>query len=86
MVTLYRGLDYADFYKLVANMDIVVPAFADNGCKTAQPCLYYVATAERFFLPDYEHQASSTVALAVELDVRVPHGTGRMSAYRLHRH
>lgn len=33
MVTVYQGLDYADFYRLVAGMDIVVPAFADFGCK-----------------------------------------------------
>ena len=33
MVSIYRGLDYLDFYKLIAGMDIVVPAFADNGCR-----------------------------------------------------
>ena len=33
MISIYRGLDYLDFYKLIAGMDIVVPAFADNGCK-----------------------------------------------------
>ena len=33
MVSIHRGLDYADFYRLISNMDIVVPAFADNGCK-----------------------------------------------------
>lgn len=51
MVSIYRGLDYLDFYKLIAGMDIVVPAFADNGY--------------------YENQASSTVALAVELNVPI---------------
>ncbi|EKM59533.1 uncharacterized protein PHACADRAFT_250101 [Phanerochaete carnosa HHB-10118-sp] len=51
MVSIHRGLDYANFYDLVASMDIVVPAFADNGY--------------------YEHQASSTVAMAVELDVPI---------------
>lgn len=33
MVSVYRGLDYLDFYRLIASTDIVVPAFADNGCK-----------------------------------------------------
>ena len=33
MVSVHRGLDYTDFYKLVSRMDIVVPAFADNGCE-----------------------------------------------------
>lgn len=51
MVTVYQGLDYADFYRLVAGMDIVVPAFADFGY--------------------FEDQASSTVALAVELDIPI---------------
>lgn len=51
MVSVHRGLDYTDFYHLVSSMDIVVPAFADNGY--------------------YENQASSTVAMAVELDVPI---------------
>ena len=33
VVTVYHDLDYEDFYKLVAGMDIVVPAFADFGCE-----------------------------------------------------
>lgn len=32
MVTVYRDLDYDIFYKLIAEMDIVVPAFSDFGC------------------------------------------------------
>lgn len=59
VVSVHRGLDYADFYSLIAGMDIVVPAFADNGY--------------------YEHQASSTVAMAVELDVPIL-ATRRMRA------
>ncbi|GJE84823.1 hypothetical protein PsYK624_008990 [Phanerochaete sordida] len=51
VVSIHRGLDYVDFYALISGMDIVVPAFADNGY--------------------YEHQASSTVAMAVELDVPI---------------
>ena len=33
MVTVHHDLDYDNFYRLIANMDIVVPAFADFGCK-----------------------------------------------------
>ena len=32
MVTMYQDLDYDDFYRLIAGMDIVLPAFADFGC------------------------------------------------------
>ena len=33
MVTVHHDLDYEAFYKLIAGMDIVVPAFIDFGCK-----------------------------------------------------
>ena len=39
MVTVYHDLDYEDFYKLIAEMDIVVPAFADFGCESSQTLL-----------------------------------------------
>ncbi|KAJ3558614.1 hypothetical protein NM688_g815 [Phlebia brevispora] len=52
MVTVYRDLPYEAFYKLIAGMDIVVPAFAD-------------------FASYYEDQASSTVALATQLNVPI---------------
>ncbi|KAI0092484.1 hypothetical protein BDY19DRAFT_883745 [Irpex rosettiformis] len=62
MVTVYRNLDYEDFYRFIANCDIVVPAFSSS--------IYY-----RFM-------ASSTVALALELNVPIL-GTLRLrKAYR----
>ncbi|THH01770.1 hypothetical protein EW026_g1021 [Hermanssonia centrifuga] len=51
VITVYHDVDYNQFYKLIASMDIVVPAFADFGY--------------------YEDQASSTIALAVELDIPI---------------
>ncbi|OCH93915.1 hypothetical protein OBBRIDRAFT_723822 [Obba rivulosa] len=51
MVNVYRDLDYPDFYAVVADMDVVVPAFSEFS--------YYLM------------QASSTVAMAVELDVPI---------------
>ncbi len=35
VITVYHDVDYNQFYKLIASMDIVVPAFADFGCKFA---------------------------------------------------
>ncbi|KAI0750671.1 hypothetical protein C8Q80DRAFT_1100193 [Daedaleopsis nitida] len=49
VVSIHHDLTYKEFYALVANADVVVPAFADFG--------YFAA------------QASSTVALATELNV-----------------
>ncbi|TFK88373.1 hypothetical protein K466DRAFT_489086 [Polyporus arcularius HHB13444] len=49
VVVIYRDLPYMEFYDLIANSDIVLPAFADNSY--------------------YEFRASSTVALATELNV-----------------
>ena len=33
MVTVYHDLDYDQFYRLIATMDLVVPAFSDFGCE-----------------------------------------------------
>lgn len=33
MVTIYRDLPYKGFYDIIANCDIVLPAFADNSCE-----------------------------------------------------
>ncbi|TFK88374.1 hypothetical protein K466DRAFT_489070 [Polyporus arcularius HHB13444] len=49
VVSIHHDLTYKEFYALVANCDVVLPAFADNGY--------------------FEAQASSTVALATELNV-----------------
>ncbi|RPD62107.1 hypothetical protein L226DRAFT_546001 [Lentinus tigrinus ALCF2SS1-7] len=49
VVVVHRDLPYKEFYNLIANSDIVLPAFADNSY--------------------YEIRASSTVALATELNV-----------------
>ncbi|KAI0662861.1 hypothetical protein C8Q70DRAFT_954215 [Cubamyces menziesii] len=51
VVSTHTDLPYKDFYKLIADCDIVVPAFADNTYLTVQ--------------------ASSTVALATELNVPI---------------
>ncbi|KAL6297970.1 hypothetical protein BKA93DRAFT_745058 [Sparassis latifolia] len=51
LATIYRYLDYSDFYVLISEMDIVVPAFAEYGY--------------------FEYQASSTVAMAAELNVPI---------------
>ncbi|EMD34839.1 hypothetical protein CERSUDRAFT_117047 [Gelatoporia subvermispora B] len=51
MVNIYRDLDYSEFYSVVADMDVVVPAFSE--------------------FTYYTMQASSTVAMAVELDVPI---------------
>ncbi|OBZ66784.1 GDP-mannose 4,6 dehydratase [Grifola frondosa] len=49
MVSMYRDLDYEDFYTLIAEADVIIPAFVGAAY--------------------YEFQASSTINLAVELDV-----------------
>ncbi|KAI0366212.1 hypothetical protein BV20DRAFT_952667 [Pilatotrama ljubarskyi] len=51
VVTMHTDLRYDDFYKLIANCDVVVPTFADNTYLTVQ--------------------ASSTIALATELNVPI---------------
>ncbi|KAH9853389.1 hypothetical protein C2E23DRAFT_822865 [Lenzites betulinus] len=51
IVTMHTDLPYNDFYKLISDSDIVVPAFADNTYFTVQ--------------------ASSTMALATELNVPI---------------
>ncbi|KAI0829271.1 hypothetical protein BC628DRAFT_1315386 [Trametes gibbosa] len=51
IVTMHTELPYNDFYKLISDCDIVVPAFADNTYFTVQ--------------------ASSTMALATELNVPI---------------
>ncbi|OCH84402.1 hypothetical protein OBBRIDRAFT_741660 [Obba rivulosa] len=51
VITIYRDLNYTEFYAIVADMDIVVPAFSDFS--------YYML------------QATSTVAMAVEVDVPI---------------
>ena len=33
VVVIHRDLPYKEFYNLIANSDIVLPAFADNSCK-----------------------------------------------------
>lgn len=67
MVTIHHDLEYKDFYKLVADCDIVVPAFSSFICMW-----FSVLGSLRAHIvgpPDYREMASSTVALAVELDV-----------------
>lgn len=34
VVVVHRDLLYKDFYNLIANADIVLPAFADNSCES----------------------------------------------------
>lgn len=67
MVTIYHDLDYEDFYKLVADMDLVIPAFADFGCESHVSSVVFAYNVSIF--EDFEDQASSTMALAVELNV-----------------
>ncbi|KAJ7077126.1 hypothetical protein B0H15DRAFT_862438 [Mycena belliarum] len=55
MVIIREGLNYSDFYTLISDMDICVPAFSErNGLGTY-----------------YEDQASSTFAMAVECNVPI---------------
>ncbi|TBU27701.1 hypothetical protein BD311DRAFT_778767 [Dichomitus squalens] len=49
IVLIHRDLPYKEFYDLIADSDIVLPAFADNSY--------------------YEFRASSTVAIATELNI-----------------
>ncbi|KAK0204984.1 hypothetical protein DFS33DRAFT_1259694 [Desarmillaria ectypa] len=49
IVTMHVNLNYTDFYALMKEMDVCLPAFADKGY--------------------YQHQASSTFAMAVECNV-----------------
>ncbi|KAL0955048.1 hypothetical protein HGRIS_003966 [Hohenbuehelia grisea] len=51
VVSVHVGLDYNQFYEMMGEMDICIPAFAENGY--------------------YEHQASSTFAMAVECEVPI---------------
>ena len=48
MVTVYHDLDYEDFYKLIAGMDFVVPAFADFGCECRAPCEWISACVDGY--------------------------------------
>ena len=69
VVEIKTGLDYSEFYQLMQNMDIVIPAFSGDACEAnlSFHCGLRVLTINN--LKDYEKQASSTVAMAVECNV-----------------
>ena len=69
MITVYRNLDYEDFYRLIADCDIVVPAFSSFLCESGYRGPVKFRVSHIFDTIDYEQMASSTVALAVELNV-----------------
>ena len=74
VVTIYRDLPYKGFYDIVANCDIVLPAFADNSCECspnddASVEVEPIPLMNRDTRTDYKIRASSTIALATELNV-----------------
>ena len=69
VVEIKTGLDYSEFYQLMQNMDIVIPTFSGDACETNLTFHYGLMKLTIINLKDYEKQASSTVAMAVECNV-----------------
>lgn len=68
LAAVYQNLEYSDFYAIIAEADIIVPAFAQYAY--VSKLIFFIFICLPMHRTDYEAQASSTISLAVELEAQ----------------